>query len=102
MELDRDQNDMRIIATENVSYALGYKFVTLLLLTDILYRAWTKGEAAWDLMGLVVGSGLLVTLYQAKSRMLTRRWKQYARLLLFLLVSVSALLLWKRRLGIGI
>lgn len=97
MQLDKDQNEMRIIATENVSYAMGYKFATLLLLADIMYRAWTRGEAAWDLMGLVVGSGLLVTLYQAKSGMLTRRWKQYAGLLLLLLAAISALLLWGRR-----
>jgi len=97
MPFDKDRDEIRAIAAENVSYALGYKFVTLLLLSDILYRAWTKGEAAWDLMGLVLGSGLLVTLYQAKSRMFTPRWKQYAGLLLILLALVSALLLWGRR-----
>ncbi|MEQ8174219.1 MAG: hypothetical protein ABRQ26_04035 [Syntrophomonadaceae bacterium] len=97
MQLDKDKNEIRIIATENVSYAMGYKFTTLLLLSDILFRAWIKGEAAWDLMGLVLGSGLLVTLYQAKNRMFTPRWKQYAGLLLILLAAVAVLLLWGRR-----
>lgn len=98
MQSDQDHINMRIIATENVSYALGYKFVTLLLLADIMYRGWIMAESAWDLMALVAGSGLLVTLYQARSRMLTRRWKQYAGLLLILLAAVAALLLWNQKL----
>ena len=66
--------DERTVAVENSSYRWAYVVLSFGLLLSTAYRAFERNEPAWDLLGLVVLGGAVVTIYQANHRVLTRRW----------------------------
>lgn len=66
--------DERTIMIENASYRWGYLFVTYGLLVIITLRAFFQNQTNWDLMALVVISGLIATAYQGVHHIFTRRW----------------------------
>ena len=66
--------DERTTAVENASFRWAYLLLSFGLLASVAYRGFARGESSWDLLALVVGAGLLVSLYQATHRVLTRRW----------------------------
>lgn len=69
--VDRDE---RTVTVENASYRWTYFLLTYALLLDVMYRSWVRGEAAWDLMALVVVAGFVGTAYQARQKVLAHRW----------------------------
>jgi hypothetical protein len=71
--VDRDE---RTIAVQNATFKWGYLLVTYGLLASIAWRAFGKGEQSWDLLALVIGSGLLMTALQARER--TIGWRATA------------------------
>jgi hypothetical protein len=44
------------------------------LLTLAAYRSFVRGEASWDLLGLVLLGGVIGTAYRAQQRVLSGRW----------------------------
>jgi hypothetical protein len=40
----------------------------------VIYRALVLDEAAWDLLGIIIISGLVMTLYQYKQKILEKNW----------------------------
>lgn len=73
--------DERTVATENASYRWAYLFLAFGLLASTAWRAFVRDEAAWDLLVLVVVSGVVTAAYQGARGVLTQRW---------LLVQVAA------------
>jgi hypothetical protein len=72
------ERDERTVAVENTSYRWAYLFLTFALLLDVACRGFLRGEAAWDLLALVVGGGLVCTAIQARYRVLGRAWARTA------------------------
>lgn len=68
------QRDERTVAVENASYRWAYGLLALALLADVMVRALVRHEAAWDLMALVVVTGIGTSVYQARQRILTQGW----------------------------
>jgi hypothetical protein len=68
------ERDERTLAVENASYRWACSLLTFALLVDVMYRGLVRHEAAWDLMALVVVSGVVATVYQARQKILTRGW----------------------------
>lgn len=68
------ERDERTTFIENFSYTFGYKFIAYALLLDVIYRSIKFNEAAWDLLGLVIVSGLVMTIYQYKQKILVKSW----------------------------
>jgi hypothetical protein len=66
--------DERTIAVENSSYRWAYLLLSFGLLAVVAYRSFVWRESSWDLLALVVLSGLVTTLYQWAHRVLSRRW----------------------------
>lgn len=66
--------DERAIFIENVSYKFGYNLITFALFFDVIYRGLILNEAAWDLLGIIIISGLVMTLYQYKQKILDNNW----------------------------
>ncbi len=66
--------DERATFIENVSCKFGYNLITYTLLIDVIYRALVLDEAAWDLLGIIIISGLVMTLYQYKQKILEKNW----------------------------
>lgn len=70
----KTNRDERAIFIENVSYKFGYNLITFALLLDVIYRGLILNEAAWDLLGIIIISGLVMTLYQYKQKILDKNW----------------------------
>lgn len=66
--------DERTVYVENASYSLGYKFLSFAILFDVAYRSFKLGEASWDLLAIVILSGFILTIYQAKNKILNKFW----------------------------
>jgi hypothetical protein len=74
--------DERTVSVENASFRWAYLFLSFGLLLSTAYRGFILHEQAWDLLALVVLSGVVTTLYQGRQHVLTRRW---------LILSVTAI-----------
>jgi hypothetical protein len=68
------ERDERTVAVENASYRWAYSLVAYALLVDVMYRSLIRHEAAWDLMGLVIVSGVICSAYQARHKILAHGW----------------------------
>ena len=66
--------DERTLAVENASYRLGYLFLAFGILVIGAYRGLVKEESSWELLALVILSGVVTTLYQGWHKVLNRSW----------------------------
>ncbi|HLC01953.1 MAG TPA: hypothetical protein VJK02_02865 [Anaerolineales bacterium] len=80
--------DERTLSVENASYRWGYLFLAFGILLIVAYRGLVKQEASWDLLALVIISGIVTSIYQGRYRVLSGRW---AAVLLGVLI-IAALL----------
>ncbi|RJE48896.1 MULTISPECIES: hypothetical protein [unclassified Dehalobacter] len=74
MASNRVEKDERTTFIENISYKFGYVFITFALLLDVVYRSLKLNEAPWDLLALIIISGLVMSLYQYKQKILGKTW----------------------------
>ena len=72
------ESDERTVAVSNAICRLGYFFLTIALYIDMMVRAFARHEAAWDLLALVIGSGVICTIYQARQGALPVGWARKA------------------------
>jgi hypothetical protein len=84
------ERDERTVAVENASYRWSSIFLSYGLLIIISYRAFLYRESNWDLMLFLVASGILTTLYQARYKVLSRRWLVDVLLVMVLSATVAA------------
>jgi len=70
--------DERTLSVENASYRWGYLFLAYGVLLIAAYRGLVQRVASWELLALVIVSGLVTTLYQGRHRVLTGRWAAVA------------------------
>jgi hypothetical protein len=84
--------DERAVAVENASFRWGFTFLLFALLADVVYRGLFRHEAAWDLMGLVIVSSGLSSIYQARQRIWGRGWLWEMTLIGFVAAIVSAVI----------
>jgi hypothetical protein len=67
----RDERETRIdLAADRI----GYLVVSYGLLLIVAYRSFVNGEAAWDLIGLVILGGFVGLAYRARQRVALGRW----------------------------
>ena len=78
MKYNLVSKDERTMAVENTSYRWAYLVLSFGLLIDVSYRGLVHNETSWDLLALVVLTGLVATLYQGAQKILTRRWSFWA------------------------
>lgn len=81
-EVERDE---RTVAVEQASYSSAYIFMAFALLIDVAYRSFILKQSSFDLLAIVVLSGLIATAYQARHNILN---KSLIRILIFA-VSIS-------------
>ncbi|AHF10095.1 MULTISPECIES: hypothetical protein [Dehalobacter] len=68
------ERDERTTFIENISYKFGYVFITFALLLDTAYRSLYSNEAPWDLLAIIIISGVVMSIYQYKQRILGNTW----------------------------
>ena len=66
--------DERTLSVENASYRLGYLFLAFGILVIAAYRGLVQEVGSWELLALVMISGVVTTLYQGRHRVLSGRW----------------------------
>ena len=74
--------DERTVAVENASYRWGYLLLAFGLLISTAYRSFVRDESSWDLLGLVILSGVITTALQWRQRTLSRRSALFAAIAL--------------------
>jgi hypothetical protein len=84
------QRDERTLAVENASYRLVYLLLSFALLADVAYRGIVRREPSWDLLGLVVGAGVVATTYQAMHRVVSAAWLKTAIVAFFISLVAAA------------
>lgn len=92
------RKDERATFIENVSYKYGYNFIAFALLLDVIYRSLRFNEAPWDLLVIIIISGLVMTVYQYKQKVLEKTWiKPFALALViaFIFAFLLALIMKK-------
>lgn len=62
------QRDERTAAVENASYRWGYLVMSFGVLVLVMYRSFARDESNWDLLALVVGGGIVTSVYQGANR----------------------------------
>lgn len=89
--------DERRIVSET-SYRIGYSFISFGLLLVVMYRSFMNNESPWDLLGLVVGSGIVCAAYQWHHKVLSLNARSVATILLTFVLSavIAALIVWLR------
>ena len=85
------ERDERTLAVENASYRWAYMLLTYALFIDVMYRGIVRGEAAWDLLALVILGGLFCAVYQAKRKTLTHGWVRKVVLVACFAAAIAAL-----------
>ena len=68
------KKDERTTFIENLSYKFGYIFITFALLIDVAYRSIKLDESSWDLLAFIIISGLVMSIYQYKQKILGKTW----------------------------
>ena len=66
--------DEREISIDHAGDRLSYLVLSFGLLALVAYRSFVRGEAPWDLLGLVVLGGLVGTAYRIQRRAVSRQW----------------------------
>ncbi len=90
------EKDERTISVENASYRVAYLFVVFAILVDVGFRAYFYGQAAWELLGLVVMSGALTVGLQARQKVLTRRWGAMVLITVIVAALVASIIAFVR------
>ena len=67
----RDERETRI---DHAVDRIGYLIVSYGLLLTVAYRSFVNGEAAWDLIGLVILGGMVGLAYRASHGVAFGRW----------------------------
>ena len=88
--------DERTLAIENQSYRWAFYVFSYGLLAIVAYRSYVRGEAAWDLMALVLVGGGVASLYQFSQRVLTGRSAAGIAIGMIAAALVAAAVTWLR------
>lgn len=77
--------DERTTAVEHAGYRWGYLLLAYGVLLSSAYRGFVGGESSWELLALVIVSGVITTAYQGRRKVLSWQW-----LILALLTTIIA------------
>ncbi len=83
------ERDERTIAVENAGYRIAYLLLSFGVLGIVALRSWGRDEQSWDLLGLVLAGGIVNSLFQARHRVLGKRWVVVAALTLIVALLVA-------------
>lgn len=88
------EGDERTVAVENAGSRWANIFLSYALLIDVVYRGMVRHEAAWDLLALVIVSGFICMVYQARQKALAHDWVMKGLLIMLLGAVIGLASLW--------
>lgn len=86
------ERDERERGVDLAADRLAYLFLSYGLLLIVAYRAFAQGQASWDLLALVVASGLVSLAYRVGSRTISGRWVAVVGTTVVIGIAAAALL----------
>ncbi|HEY8239442.1 MAG TPA: hypothetical protein VIF63_08405 [Candidatus Limnocylindrales bacterium] len=86
--------DEREQAIDNAADRFGFLVVCYGALVVAAYRSFVLGEAAWDLLGLVVLGGVAGLGYRLRQGVVVRRWSIVLVLAVLGAAAVAAAFVW--------
>jgi hypothetical protein len=89
--------DERETTIDQAGDRLSYLVLSFGLLAIVAYRSFVSGEAAWDLLGLVVLGGLAGSAYRIQKRAVSRQWWLLLLLTAALALAVAAAIAFAAR-----
>jgi hypothetical protein len=64
----------RAAVIENTGFRWAFVVLAFGLLLDVAYRGFMLNQPSWDILGLIVLSGLIATFYQVSHKLVVSRW----------------------------
>jgi hypothetical protein len=89
--------DEREISIDHAGDRLSYLVLSFGLLALVAYRSFVRGEAPWDLLGLVVLGGLVGTAYRIQRRAVSRQWGLLVVLTVVVALAVALVITFAAR-----
>ncbi|SNT27841.1 hypothetical protein SAMN05446037_10717 [Anaerovirgula multivorans] len=86
------ERDERTVIVEKSGFYYAYLFMGFALLINIAYKGFIMGESAFDLLAILVLSGFVSVIYQAKHKTLSRTWFKNI-IMTFLIAVVIAIMI---------
>jgi hypothetical protein len=90
------ERDERTVAVENAGYRWSYLVLSFGLLASVAYRSFSLDQSSWDLLGLVIGGGVVNTMYQWTGGVLYRKWI-FLSIVTFVIAAALAAVMVMRR-----
>ena len=90
------ERDERTTAIENEGYRWSYLVLSFGLLAIVAFRSFTRGQASWDLLALVVLGGGVNAGYQGWHRVLYKRWVVLSAVTLITAALLAAVMVMLR------
>ena len=84
--------DEREVAIDHAADRLAYLVISYGLLLAVAWRSFTRGEAAWDLLALVLLGGIVGGVYRLLNGAVTRAWVVVAAVTAAAALVVAAVL----------
>jgi hypothetical protein len=90
------ERDERTMSVENASYRWAFLLLSFGVLLSVAYRSFVLQQTAWDLMALVIVSGVVATGYQAASRALPGNWIGRVLMAAAIAAVIAVVVVWWR------
>jgi hypothetical protein len=92
--VSRDEREARVdLSADRIAYLV----VSYGLLVSVAYRSFVDGDAAWDLIGLVVLGGIVGLAYRVRKGVVSGRWTVMLVATMAVAFVVACLLVLARR-----
>jgi len=85
------ERDERAVMVENAGNRLAATVMSFGLLLDVMYRSWVRHESPWDLFALVIGGGLVATVYRGANHTLGRQWATSTTMVMVIAAVIAVL-----------
>lgn len=92
------KKDERTTFIENISYKFGYIFITFALLLDTAYRSFKFNEAPWDMLAIIIISGVIMSIYQYKQKILGKTWLKIFIFTIIIAFIIAIIMVFVRKL----
>lgn len=92
------EKDERTTFIENISYKFGYIFITFALLLDTAYRSFKFNEAPWDMLAIIIISGVIMSIYQYKQKILGKTWLKIFIFTIIIAFIIAIIMVFVRKL----
>ena len=90
------ERDERTTAIQNAGFRWSYLLLSFGLLAIVAFRSFTRGQASWDLLVLVVLGGAVHAAYMGWHHVLLKRWMVMSAVTMIAAALLAAVMSMRR------